>query len=181
MRRFQLLILMGVLFMISCSNNQYRLSYLSRIDSLRMSLEAGASSYEQIDTPAIEEQFNTMNKNLELIKADSNIARNKSVTIYNHVRKAYKTFLREKGSVSKELNYTRSQLDNLKKDVEKRRLDEEELSAFFEQEKKAVTAIKEAMDYYQKRMTAQMHIFDELNPIVEQLTDSLKTSHKIEK
>ena len=146
-----------------------------------MSLEAGASSYEQIDTLKIKEQFKTINDNLDLFKADSNIAKIKSITIYNHVRKAYKTFLREKGSVSKELNYTRLQLDDLSSDVENKSLDEQELSQFFEQEEKAVVVIKETMDYYQQRMTTQMKIFDELNPAIEQLADSIKTIHKIEK
>ena len=139
-----------------------------------MSLEAGASSYENLDTIEIKKQFNIIGDQLDILKTDSNIVSQQSVTRYNHVRKTYKGFLRENKTVLKELNYTRSQLYNLKHDIEKRKLDTEQAEAYINLEKLAVVAIKNAMDQYYARVVAQMEIYDKLYPEFERLTDSIK-------
>lgn len=180
MRYLQLVIVSGFLILASCSNNQYTLSYLSQVNSLKMSLESAAESYEGIDTIEVRAQFNMIGDHLNTFKADSNIAGQQSVTVYNHVRKAYKSFLRENKNVLKELNYTRSQLTDLKNDIENGRIDEDEIEEYIGKEMQAVKAINTAMDQYYLHLEAQMKIYETLHPKFQRLADSLNHLNNIE-
>ena len=121
-----------------------------------------------------------MSEHLKVIKYDSNIVKDQTVTVYNHARKAYKGFFRQNTAVLYELNYTRAQLGDLKKDIESNNIEEEYIAEYLNQEEQAVVNVKEAMDYYYRRITAMMSTYEELYPHFEHITDSLQSLNKIE-
>ena len=161
-------------FLVSCTNTQFYTDYAVRVDSLGASLEASASSFEQIDTSLISDIANTVGAGLDTLKAyrfDSVSA--SMLNDYSYIRSACKTILREYPLAMKELQYSRDQLFNLKHDIEHRHLEEEMIDKYFADEMEAVSRLKEKMRMLVESTRLQAEEFALLNPHIEFMIDSI--------
>ncbi len=172
-KKTQIFIIVLLAILTSCVNTQFYADYLKKVDSLNASLEASASSFEQIDTTKIISQNIRVKKNLDsLNKLQVQIVQT-TINEYSYIKKSYKTILREYPLALKELQYSREQLTALKHDIENRHLEEEMIKTYFSQEEDAISLLKEKMKMMGEVAKKQMDRFDLLNPEVEMVIDSL--------
>ena len=178
MRIFPLLIITIALLLFSCQNKPDTKTYLSRIDSLEIFLEESASVYESIDTAMIRNQLAVIEEQIEQLKTFDNIDIVKPVTSYRIIKSAYGDFLKASPAVKIELSYTRSQLTDLRYDVENNQLSEEIATMYFDQEQQSVRVIKLKMDYYSNLVKSNSANYLALNTELNKLTDSLELENE---
>lgn len=169
-------IVVSLVLFTSCVNTTFYENITTKVDSLNATLEASASSYESLDTLLIADQYNILIQHTDSLKSHEALATTPLVVEYRYVQKKYKTFLRDHPLTIRELNYSRAQLATLKNDFENYQPEVEMAKQYFNQEKEAITFIKKRMDAYQKMIVDGMHNFDELNPQVEKMLDSITNS-----
>lgn len=173
MKKAQTFLFLSLLIFVSCTNKQFYETYSTKIDSLKNTLEASASSYETIDTVLIASQYLTIRQNLDTLVLFPEIALDTGVIKYGYLKKKYKTFLRDHPLTIQELNYSRVQLSDLKNDFDKRNLEIEFAQEYYQTEEEAVDYIKKRMDAYQVMIRESMIKFNSLNPEIVVLLDSL--------
>ncbi len=178
MRLFPLLIITIALSLFSCQNKPDTKTYLSRIDSLEISLEESASVYESIDTAMIRNQLAVIEEQIEQLKPFDNIDIAKPVISYKIIKNAYEDFLKASPAVKIELSYTRSQLIDLRYDIENNQLGEEIASMYFDQEQQSVRVIKLKMNYYSNLVKSNSANYLALNTELNKLTDSLELENE---
>lgn len=157
----------------SCSNRQFYETYSTKIDSLDNTLEASASSYENIDTSLIASQHKVIRQNLDTLVLFPEASLDTIVVQYRYLQKKYKTFLRDHPLTIQELNYCRRQLIDLKHDFDKRNFEPETAKIYYKSEEEAVDFIKKRMDAYKALMRESMEKFNLLQPEIVVLLDSL--------
>jgi hypothetical protein len=170
---FYIVLTIITLGLTSCVNEQFYTAYENRLDSLNASLEASASSFEQIDTVVVFNQNRTIMTSLDSIRRMQVDIVDGTINDYNNIGRAYKTFFRMYPLVMSELQYSRQQLADLKHDVENRHLDEELTTNYYDQEMDAVALLKRKMDKLSEIAEKQGKQFERLNPKVERIIDSL--------
>ena len=94
------------------------------------------------------------------------------------VKSAYEDFLKASPAVKIELSYTRSQLADLRFDIENNQLSEEIASMYFDQEQQSVRVIKLKMDYYSSLVKSNSANYLALNTELSKLTDSLELENE---
>ena len=110
---------LAILFIYSCQNKPDVKYYSSKIDSLETSLEESAIAYEMIDVSNIEKELAIISEIID------NIHDEKAVVFYELAKNEFENYLKTRKSILKELNYTRSQIADLKYDIEKGLLNNE--------------------------------------------------------
>jgi hypothetical protein len=167
----------GLLFLLvatlSCVNYKFYEAYAEKVDSLQATLEASATSFEQIDTTTIAFQNSQIKQNLDSLSSLGEEIVSATVNDYYYIEKSYKTFLREYPLAMEELQFCRQQLTNLKHDIEHRYLDEELIKSYFSHEEEAVGLLKQKMEILGKTANRQMETFDRVNPRIDLMIDSL--------
>ncbi len=162
-----------LLLLNSCINKEFYKSYDSKVDSLSSGLEEMAAKYESLDTILIKLQLDTIQMQLDSISKMPEITLYPLVVNYKYIGKDYKTFWRGHPLTTRELKYTRSQLIDLKHDIEKYQMDEEEIEMYFIQEKESVRKLKDRMDYNMVMINKNMRQFSEAQPNIVYLIDSI--------
>ncbi len=178
MRLFPLLIITIALLLFSCQNKPDTKTYLSRIDSLIINLEKSASNYNSIDTAMIRSQLAITEEQIELLKPFDNIDIVKPVTSYRIIKNAFEDYLKASPALKIELSYTRSQLADLRYDIENNQLSEEIAFMYFDQEQQSVRVIKLKMDYYSNLVKSNSANYLTLNTELNKLTDSLELENE---
>ena len=82
MKRFTILLVLGLLIFSACSNRQFYEDSANSVDSLSASLEVTASAYENLDTTLFQNQFREMGINLDSLRNFSEIALFPEVNIH---------------------------------------------------------------------------------------------------
>lgn len=159
----------------SCVNSLFYKDYAVRVDSLNASLEASASSFEQIDTVRIRNQSKQVEINLDTLFMLQKEIVHGTINDYSYIKKSYKTILREYPLAMKELQYCRNQITDLKHDIEHRHLDEQMIKNYFSQEEEAISMLKYKMEKLSEMAEKQTERFSQLNPQIELMIDSLST------
>lgn len=157
----------------SCDGSGETKKYLSRIDSLSITLEKSASAFENVDTAIIHTNYQLIDHQLEILFDTYNNYDPTHVYNYSVVRNIFFDFISNYPEVTNELAYTRSQLSDLKYDVEHNKLDREQVHLYFSQEKQSVNVLKLKMNFYLEQLETGMHHFDNIYPEMEKRIDSL--------
>lgn len=178
MKKVQAILFVTLFVFASCTEGQFFKTYSTKIDSLKNTLEASASSYETIDTILIASQYLTIRQNLDSLVIFPEVTLDSNVVKYGYLKKKYKTFLRDHPLTIQELNYSRAQLADLKHDFNKRNLDIESAKTYYQTEEEAVVYIKKRMDAYQALIRESMHTFNSVQPDIVFLLDSLSKTKK---
>jgi len=135
-------------------------------------MEAVADVYLELDTLRIDEIYQSIGRNIYLIDS-LGIADNKDL-IYNYgaLNKGFKEFVKVRPYTIEELNFCRQQLNDLSEDVENGLIDDD-FRLFLTHEANASQSIRVQMSYYHERINAFIEKYENLNPDIEQLIDSL--------
>ena len=172
MMRVVMLLIM-VLTAGSCVNTEFYNENRAKVDSLSMALDSSSSAYESIDTALIGEQYLDISARLDTLIKYPGIAADTLVMNCNDIKKGYKTFLQEHALITQEINYSRNQLRALRHDIENRHLDEEEITAYFGQEKDAVKALTGRIENNLAAINRNIGKFNRMEPVLRALTDSV--------
>jgi len=157
----------------SCDRTGNSKQYLDRIDSLSLSLEKSAVGFETIDTASIHEKYHLIDSQLELLFTLNNNNDQADVNKYNNIRKTFFNVVNNYPAIIDELEYTRSQLSDLKYDIEHHNLDQENEEMYFSQEKQSVKVLKLKMDFYQEQLNSELIHFENIYPEIKKKLDSL--------
>lgn len=161
------------LFFYSCDHSKDTKQYLSRIDSLSLALEKSASDFETIDTASIHKKYQLIDEQLEMLYASYNNYDQASVSNYNNIRKTFSDVADAYPDIINELAYTRSQLSDLKYDIENGLLSQEKTQMYFSQEKRSVRVLKLKMDFYRKQLKSGFNQIEHIYPEMKNRIDSL--------
>lgn len=167
------IVITGFIFLASCSTGHKMSSYIAKIDSLAVVLEKDAAIYNSIDTTLVITNFANMNIQLETLDSLTDISTFPDAIAYTYLRQSYKLFLMENPLIIKEIGLAKDQLIDLKYDAENKLISNTELQIYIEQESKALTALQNRMELFQKRINSQLKNYELLNPKIEFLLDSL--------
>ena len=179
MRYFGLLIYALSFLLFSCNNKPDVKTYLSKIDSLSLSLEESASAYKDIDTAEIRQYYVEIETQINELKDYNNIINTSPVISYNKTKNNFNDFLKTYPVLMHELKYTKAQLSDLKHDIENRNLNQDNLSLYMDQERQSVYVLKLKMDHYSQQLKLGMINYNRLNPEIKTLTDSLYRKNEI--
>lgn len=171
----KLLFAIGLISLLSfsCEQNRGTKAYLPRIDSLQTALEESASGFLEIDTAIIHKNSRQIDQQLALLFALNNKQDQSYVNSYNSIKKTFFDVTKAYPIVADELAYTRNQLSDLKDDVENRRLKQDNVRLYFNQEKQSVKVLKLKMDFYLERANAGLQQFYDIYPDIRKRLDSL--------
>jgi hypothetical protein len=162
---------------VSCVNSKFYETYSEKVDSLNATLEASASSFEQIDTASISDQNRRIKQDLDSLGSLDGMLVSATINDYSYIKKSYKTFLREYPLALEELQYCRKQLADLKHDIEHRHLEEDDIKSYFSHEEEAVGLLKQKMEILGKSANRGIERFDRLHPEITLLIDSLSKTN----
>jgi hypothetical protein len=162
-----------LIFFYSCDQTRETIVYVSRIDSLLVSLNESALGFESIDTAIVSQYFQQTENMLDSLNQKNNIHDHLAVNKYNNIRNSFGNFINTYLTLVNELNYTRSQLADLKFDAEKNNLSFARVSLYFEQEKQSVHVLKLKLDFYQKQINTASVLYINTITEIENLPDSL--------
>lgn len=158
---------------VSCTDTRFYAGYVVRVDSLMASLEASATSFEQLDTAGISARYSRIRQDMDTLSGLFADSMDVAVIDYSRMQGSCKTILREYPLAIKALAYSRDQLSDLRHDIEHRHLEEVMVRTYFSQEKEAIALLKEKMALLSKMAEHQVALFDSLSPEIEMLIDSL--------
>ena len=165
-----------IFFLTACVDRAFYKSYVDQVDKLSQHLEEMAVKYESLDTLLIRAQYDTIRRDLDSLSRIPDIVLDTLVTNYKYIGKDYKTFWRGHPLTMQELDYTRSQLRNLRHDIGKYYLDEKSVVDYFIQEKESVRKLRDRMDYNRVLILKGMRQFAETRPRIKSLLDSLSNT-----
>jgi len=173
MRLLTYMICSGLLIFYSCDQTRETTVYVSRIDSLIVSLNESALGFETIDTSIVQQYYHRIENLIDSLNQRDNNYDHSAVNSFNDIRNSFSNFISAYPALVDELQYTRSQLADLKFDVEKNTLDFAQVNLYFEQEKQSVHVLKLKLDYYQKQINSSYNLYINTNPKFEKQLDSL--------
>lgn len=145
--------------LMSCQNKPDSSVFLSEIDSLSIVLEEGAEKYEQIDTAQLNQNLILISDQLEEMRSDGNNEKSKYLISCQIVETGFNQVIKTYSDIHFELAFSRSQLVNLKSDIEKNILNREIATMYVEQEKKSIHILKLKMDYYNNLYNSSLNNF----------------------
>jgi hypothetical protein len=158
---------------VACTDTKFYKEYANRVDSLKATLEASASSFERLDTARIANLRSQVYSNLDTLTKLEPEHVMTAVNEYRYVGKSCKTISMEFPLVEEELQYSRIQLQALYHDIRHRHLEPEKVKLYFNQEQEAIGMVKRRMEVLVNLSEQQLQNFELLNPKVESIIDSL--------
>ena len=170
----------SIVFFNACKQKDSEVS--SRLNNAVSLLKQAQAKTEKIDFEAEKKIAYTVEQNLEFIE------KQKLDSFYpemGFVLSDYKSIIAEEAEegnrdehlevmLKKELNYTQQQLSNLKHDFSNNQISKIEFNKYFYSESTAVSNIYKYITKQQTEFLKKQKLFNELNPKIEALIDSLK-------
>lgn len=173
LRKVILLIPVLLLFtMISCQSetDKYR---VSQIDTISYRMEEMARVYLEIDTAKINDSYNTILYNIDKLNSLSEPDNRKLLIDYGSLKKGFKDFIKNRPLTIEELEVCRKQIEDLKNDASNSFYTDDEFKLYLKHEANASQSLRVQMSYYHTRINSQQSKFENLNPRIERLIDSL--------
>ena len=164
-----LLIIFGFL---SCQTNTNK-ERISKVDSVFHRMELVADVFLEIDTSKITNDYHTILRNIDKVNSLGTSNNQELLIQYGTLKKSFKEFVKKSPNTFKELEECRTQLNNLKQDIENNKITDNEFELYLKQEADASQNIRVQMSYYHERINSQIVLFEKLNPEIEILIDSL--------
>jgi len=158
--------------MISCQTvtDKYR---VSQIDSISYRMEEMARVYLEIDTVKIKNSYQTILINIDKLNKLPESNNKKLLMDYGTLKKGFKEFIKSTDVTLGELNICRKQITDLRDDAGKGLYSDDEFELYLKHEADASQNLRVQMSYYHSRIDSQMSKFENLNPSIERLIDSL--------
>ncbi len=180
MRKFALLLAFIALVtsLVSC-NQQVTEERLQRIDSLGIHLNYVSETLNDVDSVML------MNRIGDVDRTSTWVYDNVTDTLERKPGLAFGDFQRSKkylmqalaryGEVSRELQYSQKQLENLRKDVKESFYSEEEFAGYFKTEARSIGNLVNATDELKEKYASSNGRYAALKPVLNEIVDSIKS------
>ena len=166
------LFLAFILSLSSCQTKADKLK-VEQVDSISNRMEATAEVYLQIDTLKVDSIYKTLLINYDKLNKLENIGNQQLMIEYGTLKKGLKEFIQRRPYTLQELEFCRKQIKALRQDAGRGLLSDDDFEVYLKHEANASQNMRVQMSYYQTRIQDQVGKFDNLNPQIEQIIDSL--------
>ncbi|HOY31316.1 MAG TPA: hypothetical protein PKW80_05505 [Bacteroidales bacterium] len=164
------------LIMLCSCNNAVREKQLAKIDSLMAVIDSAGKNLNKINKDTISKRFDTFRNTNKSVAEHYQEYRNEEnwnyLCEYQNVRKPFKTMVKRYNSYINDLKTSKEQLENLRHDVEKKLISEEEFNNYFIIEKNSAHEITFKINKQINEVLSQMKNFDTIQPYLLKLIDS---------
>ena len=163
--------------LVSCNNYEKEVNTL---DELSLKLDTAEVNMLAIDSIKINNKAERVKENMKILetKYKDKLKKSQSFLVdrYRRISKSVRRFNRAYVNTKAEIKNSKSQISNLKEDLDNKAIkDKKKIDEYLADEVKAVTEVYEytfeVNDWYGRTIK----VFDELNPKVTFLIDSLET------
>lgn len=158
------------LLLFSCGAPDSR--FISQVESLEKTIFASEQSLQGIDTSKIGNYFRISNENLKFIQENMDTMDKQTAILvadYSASRKSLRMFLENYSDVSKELGYSKKQLNDLKTDIEKNLVAEDKFTDYYSAESKSVDKLSELVENLVQWYSSALKMYEAKSPAVERL------------
>lgn len=168
----------ALLLSITSCNSTVKKERLQRIDSLGIHLNYVEETLSQLDSVLIDNRITDINQTSSwlLDNATDTLNRKSGIAIGDYLRSA-KYLGQAKAryaEVSKELRYSKKQLDMLRADVKGSFYSAEEFRGYFNTEAQSIAKLISATDELKEKYQTSNEFFENNKPLAKQAIDSIK-------
>lgn len=162
--------------LLSCTGSHYT-EQLDRVDSLKMVLDETELTIDEIDIDSLQILFDTWKMRSDEIKKyyiKKSEEDWKIICRYTDMKKPFRSVVEYYDNIIKEIEFTKHQLDSLRKDIESDVLTEELINKYLAEEEKAVNYLN---DLAKKNLTSAVVLlndFDSLDVLAEKVIEDIK-------
>lgn len=164
------------IFAFSSCNQAVKKKQLAKIDSLITIIDTTANHLNAINKDTVAKKYEAYKETNQKVAEHYQKYRNEEnwyyVCNYQNVRKPFKTMVFNYSTFKSELTSSREQLENLKHDVQKGLISEEEFNNFFTLEAKNTNEISFKINKQVESVLNQYKNFDTIQPYLLKLIDS---------
>lgn len=190
MRTLYLLLISGMVFSFQSCTPPDRSEYVKQIDSISNSLEAAAANYEKINLEELEAKVDTVEKQIDFIKANFKGDMKKSMAIDLGEYEEIEEFIPELGereeNIANGLKVSREQLASLKKaltenathDAVGNEINEDYIKKQLQQEKTINATLVKEIEFVVQQSSSVIKTFERHYPQTKIWCDSIASSLK---
>lgn len=175
MKKLTFYIFLVVLFILSCKPT-YIKHGVREIDSLSVRVADAQLRLNDLDTAGIKLKYDLYVESIAQMKTieDSIFTKEEwhAMTQYGHVRKALRNFIQQLPVFREEINYSVSQLENLKYDLTKKYISKADYENYIQKEREAIDIFMQRFDMYYYGVLSQIASFDTLYPVIQQVIEN---------
>jgi len=175
MKRILFFTFVVVLILLSCKPT-YIKQGIREIDSLSVKVFDAQTRFNEMDTTAIKMKYDLYMESIAKMKniEDTSFSKEEwhAMTQYGHVRKALRNFIQQMGTFREEINYSNSQLQDLKYDLSKKYISREDFENYIQKEREAIDVFLQRFDMYYYGTINQVVAFDTLYPVIQQVIEN---------
>ena len=171
------LIIISFLTLSACTISEEEQSYIHHIKQLEHSLDSAAKIYFEIDSNKLFKVYKHINSNLARYN-DLDTVVNENINAYAANQKSIKNLISEHSIILDEINYSRNQLQTLKKDIRNKRITAEQMENYYLDEKEAVGVLIHKISFNTQNISQQLISFSQLNDSVEMIIKRLEDNKK---
>ncbi|NUM50944.1 MAG: hypothetical protein HUU48_07490 [Flavobacteriales bacterium] len=169
--------------LFSCQSGKYQ-KEISALDSLHNLLNIAEQQLASTDTAKVRTIKAEMQKNMDFITENykDTFSMDMAMMLSDYAfpkKKVYRNFIGNYSKFLKDIEYTRSQLSNLKQDLENKSIPEDKVLTYFTTEQNAVLTICNTIDQNVNTIQTYFLRFDTLHPKVLHIVDSIKTAQNM--
>ena len=166
--------------LFSCFNGEQGKG-IHKIKELNKNLEIIKTDFEKLNTEKIQLLYDTMMQDIDTIaKYTNKFPENKewrdAYSIYTDAAHMAKNFF--KRTYDKEIEYSETQLNNLRTDIENNAIELDSLRIYLKDEVKAIDVLNEKIKIHLEISNQIIDKYNRTKPIVNQYIDSLKNSNR---
>jgi hypothetical protein len=169
---------------ISCNSNKHQ-KEISTLDSLQKLLNEAEIQLASTDTAKVRTIKAEMQKNLDYITLNykDTFSMSMAMMLSEYAfpkKKVYKNFVGNYSKLLKDIEYTRTQLNSLKQDLENNKIPDDKVQQYFITEQNAVLTISQTINQNVNTIQAYFLKFDTLHPKVLHIVDSINTAQNMQ-
>lgn len=168
-----------ILFCVSC--NPYQ-SYLQQIDALEKRIDVAQQEFQKIDQDVAKKSMAKIQQLSDSIRSfakdtASLLVLEKRLYSAANMKKSWSRFKRSYISGSQEFEYSKTQLQNLRNDIQNKVLEERLILQYLEQEKKAVEELEKYLQKIASWEQEAVKLSEKIFPDLQLVLDSCRQNH----
>lgn len=168
---YRYLTFVSVILLLTACKPAYIGQGLKQIDSLEVLLGDVDGKLKDLDTAAIHQKYNDYLESIQQIKqfTDHNYSPDdwSAMTQWGNIRKPVRNFLQQLPGFHEEMNYSRSQLANLRHDLKQKLIERKLFDEYIAKEREEIEFFVQRFDMFYSAAMVQIHLFDSLYPMIQ--------------
>lgn len=171
--------LISILLIFSSCENQEKKKHILKIEELEITVQKMQDELFNSKIDSIIIAFGEVNKTLDFLNKNgeskvSDTAFINSFAEFTKIKKQLKSLNEQLNILVGDIQYTKSQLSNLKKDILKNSLKIEGIEEYLMSEQKAVEEIQEKFKPALEKIIKRMKSYHEIRPVMKKIQEELE-------